>query len=70
MLKDFFFVSNEISFFILFVYIMYTVIDFFYIDLFFSLWEEAYLIMVDDVFDLFLDLVFKYVTGYFCVYAH
>ena len=33
-------------------------------------WVEAYLIMVDDVFDVFLDLVCKYFIEYFCIYVH
>jgi hypothetical protein len=30
-------------------------------------WDEAYLIMIDDVFDVFLDLVCKYFIEYFCI---
>jgi hypothetical protein len=30
-------------------------------------WDEAYLIMVDGVFDVFLDLVYKYLVEYFDV---
>ena len=31
-------------------------------------WDEAYLVMVDDIFDVFLDLVCKYFIENFCIY--
>jgi hypothetical protein len=31
------------------------------------LWDEAYLIMVDDLFGVFLDLLCRY---YFCIYVY
>jgi hypothetical protein len=34
------------------------------------LWDEPYLIMMDVVFDLFLDSVFKYFIEYFCINVH
>jgi hypothetical protein len=33
-------------------------------------WDEAYLIMVDNMFDVFLDLVCKYLIEYFCIHVH
>ena len=33
-------------------------------------WNEAYLIMVDDVFDVFLYLVCEYFIEYFCINVH
>jgi hypothetical protein len=30
-------------------------------------WDEDYLIMMDDVFDMFLDLVCKHFIDYFCI---
>jgi hypothetical protein len=33
-------------------------------------WDEAYLIMVDDVFDLFLDSVCEYFIEYYCINGH
>jgi len=36
-----------------------------YIEPFMNSWDEAYLIMVDDVFDVFLDLVWEYFTAIF-----
>jgi hypothetical protein len=33
-------------------------------------WDEAYLIMVDDGFDVFLDWVFKNFIEYFCIDIH
>jgi hypothetical protein len=33
-------------------------------------WDETYLIMMDNLFDVFLDLVFKYFIEYFCICVH
>jgi hypothetical protein len=33
-------------------------------------WNEAYLIMMDDHFDVFLDLVCEDFIGYFCIDIH
>ena len=33
-------------------------------------WNEAYLIMMDDHFDVFLDLVFENFIEYFCINIH
>ena len=33
-------------------------------------WDEAYLIMVDDRFDVFLDSVGKNLSKYFCIDIH
>ena len=33
-------------------------------------WNEVYLIMVDDVFDVYLDSVCEYFTEYFCINVH
>jgi hypothetical protein len=33
-------------------------------------WDETYLIMVDNIFNMFLDLVYKYFTEYFCINIH
>jgi hypothetical protein len=42
-----------------------------YIEPSLHLWNEAYLIMVDGLFEvLFLDLICKYFIEYFCVYVH
>ena len=30
-------------------------------------WEEAYMIIVDDVFDVCIDLINKYFIEYFCI---
>ena len=32
--------------------------------------DEAYLIMVNDLFDVFLDSVCKYFVEYFCINVH
>jgi hypothetical protein len=56
-------------FFVLeFVYIVNYVNRFLYIKPFLHHWDEAYLIMIDDCFDLFLDLIFiEYFIEYFCI---
>jgi hypothetical protein len=33
-------------------------------------WDKAYLIMLNDVFHIFLDLACKYFIEYFCVNVH
>ena len=33
-------------------------------------WDEAYLIMLDDLFDMFLDLICENFIEYFCVNTH
>jgi hypothetical protein len=42
--------------------------QFTYVELFLHLWDEAYLIMGDDLFHMFLDLVCKYVPENFCIH--
>jgi hypothetical protein len=32
--------------------------------------DKAYFIMVDDVFNVFMDSVFKYFIDYFCINVH
>jgi hypothetical protein len=41
-----------------------------YIEPSLHLWGEAYLIIVDDVFDVFLDSVCKYFVEYVCLKVH
>jgi hypothetical protein len=43
---------------------------FLYIESNLHLWDEAYLIMVNDVFSKFLDLVCKYFIEWFRIYIH
>ena len=33
-------------------------------------WDESYLIMVDDCFDVFLELVYEIFIEYFCIDSH
>jgi len=33
-------------------------------------WDETYLIMMDDHFDMFLDSIFKNFMEYFCINVH
>jgi len=48
-----------------FVYIVDYVDEFLYIKPFLHPWDEIYLIMMDDCFDVFLDLVYKNFIEYF-----
>jgi hypothetical protein len=43
---------------------------FLYIEFSLHFGHEAYLIMVNDVFDVFLDSVYKNVIDYFCINVH
>ena len=43
-----------------FVYMVDCIYQLTYVKPSLHLWDEAYLIIVDDVFDVFLDLVYKY----------
>lgn len=57
-------------FFFQFVYMVDYIIGFTYFDPSLHLWYEVNLIMVDDVFDVFLDSVCKYFIEYFCINVH
>jgi hypothetical protein len=54
-------------FFFQFVYIVDCIDRFLYIEPFLHAWDKAYLIMVNDVFDMFLDSVCMYVIEYICI---
>ena len=41
-----------------------------YVEQFLHLWDEDYLVMVDDFSDVFLDLVCQYFIEYFCIKVH
>jgi hypothetical protein len=53
-----------------FVYIVDYVDGFSYIDPSLHPWDEAYLIMMDDCFDAFLDSVCENFIEYFCIAIH
>jgi hypothetical protein len=53
-----------------FVYVVGYINGFPYIESSLHPWVESYLIMVNDHFDLFLDLVVKHFTEYFCIDIH
>ena len=57
-------------FFIEFVYVVDCVDGFTYIEPCLHTWDEAYLIMVSVLFDVFLDSVGKNCIVYFCVDIH
>ena len=50
-----------------FVYKVNYIHEFLYSESFLHPWDEAYLIMVDDVFGVFFDSVFNYFIKYFCI---
>jgi hypothetical protein len=51
-----------------FVYIVNYVDGFAYIEPSLHTWDEAYLIMIDDRFDVFLNLVCENFIEYFCIF--
>jgi hypothetical protein len=53
-----------------FIYLMDYVDRFSNIDLSLHPWDEAYLIMVNDVFDVFLGLLCKHLIEYFYTNVH
>jgi hypothetical protein len=53
-----------------FVYIVDYIYGFLYIEPSLHPWDEAYLIMMDDRFDVFLDSVFENCIEYFCIDIH
>jgi hypothetical protein len=53
-----------------FVYMVDYIVGFSYGDLSLHLWDEAYLITVDDLFNMFLYSVYKYFVEYYCIYVH
>jgi hypothetical protein len=72
-LSNAFSASNEmiICFFYLeFVYIVVYVNGFPYIEPSLHPWDESYLIMMDDHFDVFLNLVCKNCIVYCCINSH
>ena len=52
------------------VYMVDYIDGFSYVELSLHLWDEAYLIMVDDFSDMFLDSICQYFIEYFCVNVH
>lgn len=52
------------------VYMLNYIYCFSYTEPSLHLWDEAYFIMVDDHFDVFLELVCMYFTEYFYIYVH
>ena len=67
-----FLASNEMimCFLFQFVYMVDYIDRFLYVKLFLCLWNEAYLVMVDDFSDMFLDLVCQCFIEYFCINLH
>ena len=59
--------NTWVFFFFEFVYVVDYIVGFPYIEPSLHSWDEAYLIMVNDHFDLFLNLVRKNFTEYFCI---
>jgi hypothetical protein len=59
-----------VNIFFEFVYIVDYVNGFLYIKPSLHPWDEAYLIMVNDGFDVFLDSVCKNFIEYFCINIH
>ena len=53
-----------------FVYIVDNIDGFPYIKPFLHPWDEAYLIMMNDIFDVFLDSICMHFIEYFCINIH
>ncbi|KAL6031396.1 hypothetical protein STEG23_007037 [Scotinomys teguina] len=51
----------------LFIYMVYYIDRLLYVEPSLHLWDKAYLIMVDNVFDVFLKSVCQYFIEYFCI---
>jgi len=62
--------DDDVFFFFQFFYTVDYIFWFSYVELSPNLWDEAYLIIVDDLSDVFFDLVSKYFIVYVCNYAH
>jgi hypothetical protein len=63
-----FIASNNVIiwFFFQFVYKVYCINEFLYIEPFLNHWDEDFFILIDDVFDVFLESVCEYFIEYFC----
>ena len=57
-------------FFFQFVYMVDYIDRFLYAKLSLHLWDEAYLVMLDDFSDVFLDSFCQYFIEYFCISVH
>jgi hypothetical protein len=57
-------------FFFEFVYVMNYIDGFLFVEPSLHPWDEAYLIMMDDGFDVFLDSVCENFIEYFCIDIH
>ncbi|KAL6030415.1 hypothetical protein STEG23_017103 [Scotinomys teguina] len=53
-----------------FVYMVYYIDRLLYVEPSLHLWDKAYLIMVNNVFDVFLESVCQYFIEYFCISVH
>lgn len=65
--------SNEMiiqGFIFQFLYMVYYIDRFSYVEPSLHLWNETYSIKVDDFFDVVLDLVCEYFIEYFCITVH
>ncbi|KAL6030259.1 hypothetical protein STEG23_027074, partial [Scotinomys teguina] len=53
-----------------FIYMVYYIDRLSYVEPSLHLWDKAYLIMVDNAFDVFLESVYQYSIEYFCINVH
>lgn len=60
--------NNDVAFFVQFVYIDVFVVV--VVELSLHVWEEDYLIMANDISDVFLNSIFRYFTEYICIDVH
>ena len=62
--------DDHVFFFFQFVHMVDYINRFSYVEPFLYLWDEDYLVMVDDISDTFLDSVCQYFTEYFGISVH
>ncbi|KAL6085005.1 hypothetical protein STEG23_017696 [Scotinomys teguina] len=53
-----------------FIYMVYYIDRLSYVEPSLNLWDKAYLVMEDNIFDVFLESVYQYFIEYFCIDVH
>ncbi|KAL6030263.1 hypothetical protein STEG23_031660 [Scotinomys teguina] len=67
---EFIFFSFFCSYYLKFIYVVYYIDRLSYVEPSMHLWDKAYLVMVDNLFDVFLESVCQYFIEYFCINVH
>lgn len=53
-----------------FIYMVYYTYRFTYVEPDLHLWDDAHLVVMHDLINVFLNLVLKYFVGKFCIFVH